>query len=77
MNDDEFGQVTAQQFGQMETAVGADMYQAQVATQQGYRLVAESRALIQTQMAKMIGAATLLMVLAMLPVLVWLWKWAL
>jgi hypothetical protein len=79
MDDDEQGKYEAviAQYGQMEANMGTEGYTAFLKTQESMRFAAMAHAerVQATTVALRIG--TLMFFLASIPVLVWLWRWAL
>jgi hypothetical protein len=76
-DDDQFEQVVNSQYGQMESVMGQDGYkafvEARTAEGAGIKAYADRNAAI----AQFIRITGLIVFIMAIPVVVWLWKWAL
>jgi hypothetical protein len=75
-DEDQFKAVVSQ-YGQMESQMGAEGYAAFVKTQESMRYAAMAHAERVQASTSAIRVATAMFILAMIPTLVWLWRWAL
>ena len=77
MDDDEFQAVLGPQYGAMESQMGQDGYkafvEAQLANGAGIKAYADRNAAV----AQAIRIACIIAFAMSIPVIVWLWKWAL
>ena len=78
MDEDEHEKYEAviAQYGQMEASMGADGYAAFVKAQESMRFAAMAHAERVQATTVFIRIGTLMLFLASMPVLVWLWRWA-
>jgi hypothetical protein len=65
------------QYGQMESHMGTEGYAAFLKTQESMRFAAMAHAERVQASTVAIRITTLMFFLGMIPVIVWLWKWAL
>lgn len=79
MNDEtnnEFLQQLSASYGQMESVLGQEGYVEFIRARQAERLQLIARAELSQSISAVIRIATLIGILMAMPVLVWLWRWA-
>ena len=78
MNDDDevFMQQLSSSYGQIESALGTEGYAEFLRTRETERRYMDSRADLTRAYANTLRIATLIGMLCVMPVIVWLWKWA-
>jgi len=75
-DEDQFEQVLGGQYGQMESAMGTDGYRSFVEARNAEAAGFKAFAGRHSAVADAIRVGTLVFALAMIPVIVFLWKWA-
>lgn len=77
MDEDEFQKVVNNQFGQMESVMGQDGYKAFVEARNAEGDGIKAFAAKNVAITSAIRVFTLIGFMVAIPVIVWLWRWAL